>query len=198
MSLPSFSLCPPLPLCASLLPPSTLSCAVSLPPSIPLTPVPLALLATLAFGALVYAWETYLNARQARQYADPSPPSVLFSTVSSLSGSGAELSKTLEGKFSKAQSYGADKVAFSTASATYDLLLTSAQHLLGFLPYTWSLALSLLARYTSYTADDEIVASCAFFLLSMLASELTSLPTSLYSTFGVERKHGFNKTTPLL
>lgn len=43
--------------------------------------------------------------------------------------------------------------------------------------------------------DHQIGLALAFFALLMLASDLLSLPFQLYSTFVIEEKYGFNKTT---
>lgn len=43
--------------------------------------------------------------------------------------------------------------------------------------------------------DHDIVLALAFFGVLMLASDLLTLPFQLYSTFVIEEKYGFNKTT---
>jgi STE24 endopeptidase len=44
--------------------------------------------------------------------------------------------------------------------------------------------------------DNEILLAIVFFGLLMLASDVLSIPFQLYSTFVIEEKYGFNKTTP--
>lgn len=44
----------------------------------------------------------------------------------------------------------------------------------------------------------QITQSIAFVAVLFLISSLPTLPVSLYQTFVLEEKHGFNKTTPLL
>ena len=44
----------------------------------------------------------------------------------------------------------------------------------------------------------QITQSLVFMLLAMLFSTITDLPWSLYSTFVIEEKHGFNKQVSLL
>lgn len=43
----------------------------------------------------------------------------------------------------------------------------------------------------------QITQSLVFMLLAMLFSTITDLPWSLYSTFVIEEKHGFNKQVSL-
>ena len=43
----------------------------------------------------------------------------------------------------------------------------------------------------------QIIQSLVFMLLAMLFSTITDLPWSLYSTFVIEEKHGFNKQVSL-
>ncbi len=59
----------------------------------------------------------------------------------------------------------------------------------------------LLGRYTSWVAsltDSFIFQGTCFFLFLSYASSLLSVPFSLYSTFRIENKYGFNTMTPKL
>ncbi|XP_020618221.1 CAAX prenyl protease 1 homolog [Orbicella faveolata] len=66
--------------------------------------------------------------------------------------------------------------------------------LLGGIPFLWRVSGVLISKF-GYTTDYEITQSIAFLLLGMLFSTITDLPWSLYSTFVIEEKHGFNKQT---
>lgn len=44
--------------------------------------------------------------------------------------------------------------------------------------------------------ENEIFVALAFFGILMIAADLLTLPFQLYSTFVIEEKYGFNKTTP--
>lgn len=46
--------------------------------------------------------------------------------------------------------------------------------------------------------DNEIILSLVFFGVLFVLSDLTSIPFSIYSTFVIEERFGFNKTTPKL
>ena len=65
---------------------------------------------------------------------------------------------------------------------------------LGGIPFLWALSGDWLASM-DYSTDYEILHSLTFTLLATLWSTVTGLPWSLYSTFVLEEKHGFNKQT---
>ena len=98
----------------------------------------------------------------------------------------------LESKFSKSQAYGYDKITFGIVSSVYGTVETIIFLLLGFLPYIWDKA-SLIGN--SYQITSEISISLIFLALITLVGLVTSLPFELYSTFYIEKKHGFNKQT---
>jgi hypothetical protein len=101
----------------------------------------------------------------------------------------------LQAKFTSSQAYGLDKINFGMLSSTYDIIESIAFLMLGFLPYMWDMATSLGATWLGWTPDDEIKITLVFLLLVTLVGTVTSLPFELYSTFQIERKHGFNKQT---
>jgi STE24 endopeptidase len=47
-------------------------------------------------------------------------------------------------------------------------------------------------------SDNSIIVALIFFGIILFASDLLTLPFSWYSTFVIEEKYGFNKTTPRL
>jgi CAAX prenyl protease N-terminal, five membrane helices len=65
------------------------------------------------------------------------------------------------------------------------------------LPLFWGLASQLVARYGFDTAA-EIQTSVVFCLMFGAIPMLLDIPWSLYSTFVIEERHGFNKQTPSL
>ena len=102
----------------------------------------------------------------------------------------------LQSKFSKAQSYGFDKINFGSIANTYDTYETVAFLLLGYFPWAWDQSCILGYMAGEWTErEDEIKISIIFLIITTLVSTFTSLPFELYSTFQIERKHGFNKQT---
>lgn len=64
--------------------------------------------------------------------------------------------------------------------------------LLGGIPFLWAVAGSVTARF-GLGSEYEITQSLVFLMLATLFSAVTGLPWSLYSTFVIEEKHGFNQ-----
>jgi STE24 endopeptidase len=102
----------------------------------------------------------------------------------------------LQAKFRSAQAYGSDKIRFGMIASAYDVVESIVFLLVGFLPYTWDLAATTGNTYFGWTVvDNEIKISLLFLCIITLVGTVTSLPFELYSTFEIERKHGFNKQT---
>lgn len=102
----------------------------------------------------------------------------------------------LRSKFSSAQSYGLDKSSFSIVSETYALLEECVFLLSGFYPYIWDAACRCgSVRFGWSDGVDEIKITLLFLGIVTLVGTVTSLPFELYSTFRIEKKHGFNKQT---
>lgn len=102
----------------------------------------------------------------------------------------------LRDKFTKSQLYGTDKINFQMVCAIYNLIETILFLLLGFMPYLWDVSVTLGETYTSWNQkDDEIKISLIFLLLTTIVGLITGLPFEMYSTFFIEKKHGFNKQT---
>ena len=109
----------------------------------------------------------------------------------------APLLPQLQSKFQPAQAYGLDKVNFSLFSSAYGTTEGIAFLLLGFMPYIWDESCRFGSTYLGYTSEteNEIKISLIFMAYTTLIGTVTSLPFELYSTFQIERKHGFNKQT---
>jgi len=62
--------------------------------------------------------------------------------------------------------------------------------------YFWDLAGSTVTSLGYDVLDSEIIMSILFSFYMSIFSTITGLPFSIYSTFVVEERHGFNKQTP--
>jgi STE24 endopeptidase len=166
------------------------------------------LAATVAFTVFVYAFEGSLDARQKAAYQKTKFPSELDATVSKIDAEREKktekkdskeepkpLLEQLQAKFKSSQIYGLDKINFGMFASTYDTLESVAFLLLGFLPYAWDKSLELGKVWFGYSGEDEIKISLIFLALVTVVGTITSLPFELYSTFNIEKKHGFNKQT---
>jgi STE24 endopeptidase len=106
--------------------------------------------------------------------------------------SGAKIPPEFKGKvdevlLKRMQEYEADKTKFSFVSSIFGNVVTIAFIFGG-----------LLNIYNSWVASlnlSFIISGWLFFLLLFYAGEFISMPFSLYSTFRIENKYGFNTMT---
>jgi len=138
----------------------------------------------LGFMWLEFLWECYIGSRQKKIYKNSTevPP---------------ELSSFLDkDTFTKARLYALDKAAFDGIQGWFNQILSTA--IIWFLGYRqfWNLAAMTLQSGGYDVADNEIIMSLLFTFYMSVFSTITGLPFSIYSTFVVEEKHGFNKQTP--
>jgi STE24 endopeptidase len=93
-----------------------------------------------------------------------------------------------EETYSRSQSYTRERTSFGFFTGTFDLVL-----LLGFWfagGFNW---LDQWARAFGY---GPILTGLIFIGVLILAKSIISIPFSIYSTFVIEERYGFNKTTP--
>ncbi|TFK98023.1 peptidase family M48-domain-containing protein [Pterulicium gracile] len=135
-----------------------------------------------AFSWTVTLFESYLLLRQYPLYSKTEPPAALAGHFK------PEV-------FAKSQAYGRDKARFSLVSGIFKQCLDSALLHYGLYAWTWSLAGTTIAKL-GYTPEYEITQSVFFTGFLVLLSSIPTLPFSIYQTFVLEEKHGFNKTTP--
>ncbi|KAI7842551.1 hypothetical protein COHA_003788 [Chlorella ohadii] len=141
--------------------------------------------AVLAFNTAVCLLHFYLDKRQQRALCRPKPHPAVAHLYS-------------DAEFEKKRSYNLAKLQFSSVQNLWDSALTAAMLLAGFLPATWQLAGVLLARWGGGRPwlQGDVAQSVVWVLLQAAASLLLSLPWSAWSTFVLEARHGFNKTSP--
>ncbi len=106
-----------------------------------------------------------------------------------------KLPKKLQGiynqeKYRQSQAYEKVNHKFSMVTSTFSLLI-----LLVFLSLSGFAFVDEIAR--SVTSNDILIA-LVFFGIIMFASDIINTPFSIYDTFVIEEKFGFNKTTPKL
>ena len=93
-----------------------------------------------------------------------------------------------EEKYKKQQAYQKENNRFEMISGSFSFALTLAMFLFYGFAFVDSLAWGITANI--------IIAALFFFGLIMFASDLLGIPFSVYDTFVIEEKYGFNKTTP--
>jgi STE24 endopeptidase len=105
----------------------------------------------------------------------------------------AELPEELKGvyddeKYRKHQQYKRENNRFAWVTSTFSFILIMAMLFFeGF---------ALIDSWARSLADDPLLVTLIFFGILMLASDILNTPFSLYATFVIEEKYGFNKTTP--
>lgn len=90
-------------------------------------------------------------------------------------------------KYHQSQDYLKTTTSFSLIQQTILLPLTLAFIILG--------GFNLLDTFSRSFYPNQIITGLVFFLLLYILTTLINLPFSLYSTFVIEAKFGFNKTT---
>ena len=90
-------------------------------------------------------------------------------------------------KYLKSQEYKKTQYKFNRISSTYSLLI-----LLLFFYFDGFL---ILDNYCRSLFDSELIISLSFFGIIYFGNDLLSIPFSIYHTFIIEEKFGFNKTT---
>ncbi|KAK7205994.1 putative CAAX prenyl protease 1 [Myxozyma melibiosi] len=139
----------------------------------------------LGFSAAKFAFDSYLSYRQYQVLKRTSPPKSLEGAID-------------QETFIKTQTYGKAKAKFGFVSSIYGFVLDSAIILCDVLPKLWSVSGTVVSLYAPLRFSGIISQSVTFFLGFNALSSLISLPTSIYSTFVLEEKFGFNKQTPSL
>ena len=92
-----------------------------------------------------------------------------------------------EAEYKKSQDYKATNYKFGIITSTFSVILT-----LGFLFLDGFEFVDTIAR--SYSKNSIIIA-LIFFGIIMICSDILTTPFSYYSTFVIEERFGFNKTT---
>ncbi|DAZ97407.1 TPA: hypothetical protein N0F65_011291, partial [Lagenidium giganteum] len=177
--------------------------------------------ATLVFITIVYLFETYLDYRQHQKLKEKEFPKALADAISGLGAYSVKKKKKSEDdadtdatsveaaaepakevslldatceKFDKSRAYGLDKSTFGFVSGAYNQLEATAFLLLGYLPYMWTVSGTALTAL-GLDASNEIYRAIMLLTLTMVRDTIFGLPFSLYSTFVIEARHGFNKQT---
>lgn len=91
-----------------------------------------------------------------------------------------------EEKYVKQRAYDKVKGKFSIVSSTFSFVLILAM--------LFFKGFAFLDEYSKTITDNTILLPLVFFAILMVASDILTTPFSLYSTFVIEEKFGFNRT----
>ncbi len=126
--------------------------------------------------AVQFILDTYLNYLNAKRFNDPIPK---------------ELSDVFDtSEHEKSYEYKKTNYRFGIVSSTFSLLLT-----IGFLAFGGFEWVDQIVRGIT---QNTMFMALLFFGMVMIGSDFISLPFAYYSTFVIEEKFGFNKTTKKL
>lgn len=127
----------------------------------------------IAIIIIEFVIDTTLDVLNAKHYGDklPEPLQDVYDTE----------------EYLKSQAYKKERFKFSMVSSVFSLVLLLAFFFLDGFAFVDELA----RQYT----DHPILIALIFFGIIMLGSDILTTPFSYYSTFVIEEKYGFNKTT---
>lgn len=134
-----------------------------------------------------WLWDTYLEWRQYKVYK----------TTEKVPKEIAD--KMDHETFLKAKVYNVDKAKFGFISGFYSLVQSSIILCCFLMPYFWDLSSHIMTSKfgmtKSHTIEYEIFQSLLFTLITSVFGAVLGLPFSIYDTFVIEQRHGFNKQT---
>ena len=127
----------------------------------------------IAIVVIQFVIDTSLDILNARHYGDalPEPLRDVYD----------------ETEYLKSQAYKKERFKFGLISSIFSLLLLLAFFFFDGFAYVDALARSL--------SSHPIIVALIFFGIIMIGSDILTTPFSYYSTFVIEEKYGFNKTT---
>ncbi|KAK3158732.1 hypothetical protein QOZ80_2AG0140890 [Eleusine coracana subsp. coracana] len=137
--------------------------------------------AVLCFMILMYLFEAYLDIRQHRALKLPTLPKPLIGVISNE-------------KFERSRAYSLDKSRFHFIHEAVTIVMDTTILYYRVLPLFWKKS-AALATNVGLNAENEMIHTLAFLAGAMVWSQIVDLPFSLYSTFVIEARHGFNKQT---
>ncbi|KAJ1735959.1 zinc metalloprotease [Coemansia biformis] len=136
----------------------------------------------LLFSWAMYLWETKLNIRQRDRLHEVRRPLAISSFIS-------------RQVYLEANAYGLDKSSLVLVKDAVGQVQTTLIIVYGLIPALWRAIGDLAEAQLGLGPEYEITHSVLFFVAAVAISTVLSLPFDLYSTFVVEKKHGFNKQT---
>ncbi|KAJ2848636.1 zinc metalloprotease [Coemansia erecta] len=136
----------------------------------------------LALSWANYLWETHLDIRQRDRLHEVRRPQAISSFISRQA-------------YIEANAYGLDQSSLALIQKLVDQLTNTAIIVYDMVPALWAIVGAGMETYFGFGAEYEITQSLLFLVAASLVSSVISLPFTLYSTFVVEKRHGFNKQT---
>ncbi|CCJ30223.1 unnamed protein product [Pneumocystis jirovecii] len=139
----------------------------------------------VSFIIAQYTFEQFLMLRQYKKLKEKKPPITLENIID-------------QETFDKSQTYSRVKTKFGFIVELYGLIQKMLIIKYDVLPKLYAYVQSLINRFFSEKNSGEIMYSLFFFFILNISVLILNLPTSIYSTFVLEERFGFNKQTPSL
>lgn len=138
----------------------------------------------LGFMGIMFLWETYLALRQyATERTTKQVPSELVAVLD-------------DSTFQKSRAYALDKRVYNLIHDSFSFVESNLILVLGALPFVWRLSVKQIDSLgISALKGSEIAHSNLFIFYFLVFGQVSSLPWTIYYTFVLEEKHGFNKQT---
>ncbi|KAJ1720378.1 zinc metalloprotease [Coemansia erecta] len=136
----------------------------------------------IVFSFATYLWEAKLDLRQRNRLREVRRPAAIESFIPRQA-------------YLEANAYGLDKSSLALVRNAFMQVQTYVIIDRDLVPLLWEFTGDVMETYLGLAADQEIIRSVLFFVATTLISTVLTLPFDLYSTFVVEKKHGFNKQT---
>lgn len=142
-----------------------------------------------------FLWESYLSIRQVTTSLNVKNVFIFFYFQLRKAIVTNEIPRELKtvlksSEFEKAKHYSIAKLKFGFVKDTQSIVVTSIIIYYGILGKVWSYSESI-----SPLISGEILISCCWLLILSLGSIIIDLPFSIYNTFVLEERFGFNKQT---
>lgn len=97
--------------------------------------------------------------------------------------------------FEKSRLYGLDKSNYRMIKETYEITLTTLTLYFQLMYVAWSKCEEIAVYFNISPVESEIFMSNLFIIAATLFNAVVYLPFTIYATFVLEEKHGFNKQT---
>lgn len=142
--------------------------------------------ATIGLILAKVLFQKYLNFRQYKKLSrsDPIPSEIKELDIP-------------EEKLNKTKEYNRATLQFEIISDSVSIGIDLALLCLNFWVYLWDYSGEFLAKQ-GFDPNNEYYRALVFLFIETIKDKLIGLPFSIYKTFVLEEKYGFNKTTPLL
>ncbi|XP_040568591.1 CAAX prenyl protease 1 homolog [Lepeophtheirus salmonis] len=129
----------------------------------------------LSFSWVEYLWEAYLSKRQRVIYVEKvRPPKELSGIVS-------------DGDYESARTYALDRSIFGSYQALFSQILSTLIVCSNGFKLVWDVC----------SVENEIWTSLLYIFVFNVIQVVIGVPWTVYETFVLEEKHGFNKQTPV-